>query len=67
MKTRPVSVDTVSNGIYHNFLWVLKRQTSASSSTDGDARNLLVFKLNSVAMLEAEGGEEITLTYEQLF
>ena len=67
MKTRPVSADTVSNDIYHNFLWVLKRQTLASSSTDGDARNLLVFKLNSVAVLETEDGEEITLTYEQLF
>ena len=67
MKRTPVSVESLSNEVFHNFLWMLKRGTSSSSSTDNDTRELVVFKLISVTVVDASGPDEITLTYGQIF
>ena len=67
MKKAPVSSSSLSNDTYHNFLWLLEKETSASSSTSNDTRELLVFKLISVTVVDAGGMDEITLTYVQIF
>lgn len=72
----PGTVDSLSEGEYHDYLWLLKKSTSARSSSADNAREVAVFKLTQVEHDEAAtdtGGSEpsvenqVVLTYDQLF
>ena len=71
VQKRPNSADSLAFDRFHNFLWLLRKQTSPESGTSDDSRKLAVFRLVSVVLSEPGGtlptGEVVELTYEQIF
>ena len=71
---KPSEVDSTTQGLYHDFLWLLKKSTSSSGSSTGDSRSLSVFKLVKVVQDEGQSQlddeswvTQVVLTYEQVF
>ena len=63
LSKQPKGVTLVSDGDYHNFLWLFKK--TSSKQTDDDGRKVAVFKLIKVD--QDESGGEVMLTYGQIF
>jgi prepilin-type N-terminal cleavage/methylation domain-containing protein len=72
----PGTVDSLSQGEYHDYLWLLKKSTSAHSSNNDNSREVAVFKLTRVEQDESAsdtGGHEpsmenqVVLSYDQIF
>ena len=72
----PDSASSLSSDLFHNFLWLLRKETSAGSSTEDDSRKLTVFRLNTVTVtddasesgtLPAFDGKVVTLAFVQIF
>ena len=64
MAVEPDGSTQLSGDIYSNYLWLLKRTTSAGGSSEGAARQVAVFKLKSVQKIESD--TQVDLTYVQL-
>ncbi len=63
LSKQPKGVTLLSDGEFHNFLWLFKK--TSSKQTDDDGRKVVVFKLIKVD--QDEIGEEVVLTYGQTF
>ncbi len=63
LSKQPKGVTLLSDGEFHNFLWLFKK--TSSKQTDDDGRKVVVFKLIKVD--QDEIGEEVVLTYGQIF
>ena len=71
---QPNTLDGVSRNI-HNYLWLFKKQSSASGTGQDDSRKSTVFKLVTLAESEVDAGAstlpavttKFVLTYEQIF
>ncbi len=58
---KPGSVDDTSEG-FHNYLWLFKKETTASGSGDDDSRSVKIIRLNAV--VKTSSGTQ--LLYEQI-
>ena len=67
VQKKPKSADSLAQDRFHNFLWLLRKQTSPQSGTSDDSRKLAVFKLVSVVVSQGLTIDEVELTYEQIF
>ena len=67
VQKKPASADSLAQERFHNFLWLLRKQTSPESGTADDSRKLAVFKLASVVVSAGQTIDEVELTYEQIF
>ena len=81
VQKKPNSADSLAFDRFHNFLWLMRKQTSPESGTSNDSRKLAVFRLVSVVITDGESGTEpggtlppssptgdlVELTYEQIF
>ena len=72
----PGAVESLAQGEYHDYLWLLKKSTSSHSSSEDNGREVTVFKLTRVAEDETAtntGGpdpsleNQVVLTYDQIF
>ena len=72
----PESATSLSSDVFHNFLWLLRKTTSSTSSTEDDSRKLTVFRLSTVTVSDDASSsgtlpdftdKVVTLTYEQVF
>ena len=67
MTDKPRSVDqvvTVAGKNFHTFLWLFRKETSASGGSSNDARKVVLLKLKSAR--EIEGAGTVELTYVQV-
>ena len=64
LAVEPDGSTQVTGDIYSNYLWLLQRTTSAGGSSEGAARQVAVFKLVSVQVIE--GDTQVNLTYVQI-
>ena len=64
MAVEPDGSTQLTGDIYSNYLWLLKRTTSAGGSSKGAARQVAVFKLVSIQKIESD--TQVDLTYVQL-
>ena len=60
----PNGVDSDTDG-YQNYLWLVKKATSAGGAGTDDSRAVVVYKLTSVTVAESGGLD--ALGYEQIF
>ena len=60
----PNGVDSATDG-YQNYLWLVKKATSAGGAGADDSRAVVVYKLTSVTVAESGGLD--ALGYEQIF
>jgi prepilin-type N-terminal cleavage/methylation domain-containing protein len=69
-QTAEIPISSTATITIHNFLWLLRKSTSAGGGAEDDSRSIAVFKLASAKATEAEapgGNNTVTLSYAQIF